>query len=342
MSSGKHYKRRDFIGSLAGTGLALSLGRCRQSSTPDSGDPAGEFEKAHWIIGFSNASEMNTWRTALREAIEQETDKYDNVDLIITDAQESPAKQIADLEDLLARGVSGLIIGPVSPFVANPILEECHREEIPTVIVDRKVSSDKYTTFVSSDQSYMATNVLEKLIELIGNAGEIAIVEGIPGAGPAVERNAAYDAVLEKYPAISAVRQAGDWSRASGQRVTENIITANPDLKGIHFDGGEMALGGIQALREAGTTDEMIRSNRPVLTWLDGYNGGLKMIQAGLGKYAIQHPPRLHGSESVKALIKAFKGEPLPKRLPIAQAVITPENAGDYVALDKPDDYWPM
>ena len=237
MSSGKHYKRRDFIGSLAGTGLALSLGRCRQSSTPDSGDPAGEFEKAHWIIGFSNASEMNTWRTALREAIEQETDKYDNVDLIITDAQESPAKQIADLEDLLARGVSGLIIGPVNPFVANPILEECHREEIPTVIVDRKVSSDKYTTFVSSDQSYMATNVLEKLIELIGNAGEIAIVEGIPGAGPAVERNAAYDAVLEKYPAISAVRQAGDWSRASGQRVTENIITANPDLKGIHFDG---------------------------------------------------------------------------------------------------------
>ena len=180
MSSGKLYKRRDFIGSLAGTALALPLGGCRQSTAPTSHERVDGFAKAHWIIGFSNASEMNTWRTALREAIEQETDKYDNVDLIITDAQESPAKQIADLEDLLARGVSGLIIGPVNPYVANPILEECHREQIPTVIVDRKVSSDKYTTFVSSDQSYMATNVLEKLIELIGNAGEIAIVEGIP------------------------------------------------------------------------------------------------------------------------------------------------------------------
>ncbi len=336
------YKRREFIGNLAGTALVLPLAGCRESTTLDSGEAVDGFENTRWMIGFSNASEMNTWRTALREAIEEEAGKYHNVDLIITDAQESPGKQIADLEDLLARGVSGLIIGPVNPQVANPILAECEREKIPTVIVDRKVSSDKYTTFVSSDQSYMATKVLEKLIELIGNEGEIAIVEGIPGAGPAVERNAAYDSVLEKYSAVSAVRQAGDWSRASGQRVTENIVTANPHLKGIHFDGGEMALGGIQALREAGITDEMIRSNRPVLTWLDGYNGGLKLIQAGLGKYAIQHPPRLHGSESVKALIKALKGEPLPKRLPMAQAIITPENASDYVALDKPDDYWPM
>ena len=58
-----------------------------------------------------------------------------------------------------------------------------------------------------------------------------------------------------------------------------------------------------------------MRAGRPFLTWLDGYNGGLKMIKAGLGKYTVLHPPRLHGWESVRVLIRVFKGEPVPKSL---------------------------
>ena len=187
---------------------------------------------------------------------------------------------------------------------------------------------------------YGAVRGLTKLLELIGREGKIAIVEGLPGAGPAVERNAGYDAVLSKHPNVEAVRQAGDWSRASGQRVMENIITAHPDLDGIHFDNGEMAVGAIQALRAAGITDDMMRANRPCLTWLDGYNGGLKMIKAGLGKYTILHPPRLHGSLSVDSMIQIFKGQTVPKRQPIALDEITAENVDQFVALDKPDDYW--
>lgn len=340
MKHSKYYTRREFLRSMAGTAIGLTVG----TSIPRfvfAQSPA-EFEKKEWIIGFSNASETNTWRTALREAIEQEVAKYKNVKLFITDANDSPAKQVADLEDLLAKGVNGLIIGAATTDVANPILDRCAREGIPTVIVDRKVSSEKYTTFVSSDNNYMATKALGKLIELIGGKGKIAVVEGIPGSGPAVERNAAYDALLAKYSDVIAVRQAGDWSRASGQRVIENIITANPDLAGIHFDGGEMAVGGIQALRAAEITDEMMKACKPCLTWMDGYNGGLKMIKAGIGKYTILHPPRLHGSESVKALIMVFQGEKIPKKWPLENPEITIDNVDQYVAMDKSDDYWAL
>jgi ABC-type sugar transport system substrate-binding protein len=262
--------------------------------------------------------------------------------LFITDANDSPAKQVSDLEDLLAKKANGLIIGAATTDVANPILDRCEKEGIPVVIVDRKVNSEKYTTFVSSDNNFMATKALGKLIELIGDKGKIAIVQGIPGSGPAVERNAAYDALLKKHPNVKAVQQAGDWSRASGQRVIENIITANRDLVGIHFDGGEMALGGIQALRAAGITDDMMKAGKPFLTWMDGYNGGLKMIKAGIGKYTILHPPRLHGSDSVKALVMYFKGEKVPKKWPLKNPEITAANINQYVAMDKPDDYWAL
>ena len=103
-----------------------------------------------------------------------------------------------------------------------------------------------------------------------------------------------------------------------------------------------MAVGGIQALRAAGITDDMMRANQPCLTWLDGYNGGLKLIKTSLGKYTILHPPRLHGSRSVNSMIKIFKGEPVPKQQPIALEEITPENVDQYVAMDMPDDYWTM
>jgi ribose transport system substrate-binding protein len=338
MQHNRHLTRRMLArGLLATAAAARSL---YPSST--NAQQASEFEGKEWIIGFSNASETNTWRTALREAIEGQCHRYKNVKLFVTDANDSPAKQVSDLEDLLAKRISGLIIGAATTDVANPILDRCWSEKIPVVIVDRKVNSDKYTTFVSSDNAHLATASLSKLVQLVGGKGKIAIVEGIPGSGPAVERNAAYDAVLARNPGIEAVRQAGDWSRASGQRVIENITTANPDLVGIQFDGGEMATGGVQALRAAGITDDMMKAGKLYITWMDGYNGGLKLIKLGIGKFTILHPPRLHGSESVEALVLYFRGQPVPKKWPLQNPEITAANVDQYVAMDKPDDYWAL
>lgn len=306
--------------------------------------PSAEFADKQWIFGFSNASETNTFRTAMREAIEEGAAGYPNVELRITDANDSPAKQVSDIEDLLANGANGLIISAATTDVANSILERTQQEGIPVIIVDRLVNGDKYTTFVTSDNRVMATTTLSYLCDLIGGQGKIAIVEGIPGAGPAVERNAAYDEVLATYPDIQVVRQAGDWSRASGQRVIENVITANRDLTGIHFDGGEMALGGIQALRAAGITDDDMRAGKPYLTGMDGYNGWLGAIAQGVGQITMLHPPRVHGWVSVQTLVQSLMGQELPKLTSLApyQAEVTPENAASFYAADQPDDYWAL
>jgi len=327
--------RRCVLGMIGLSFLEQACGRMGKQT-----GGTGRFEDRRWLIGFSNASERNTWRTALRESIQQEAAKYPNIELFITDADESPAKQTSDLEDLMARGVNGLIIGAANPFVANATLSRCTAEKIPAVMVDRKVASDAYTSFVSSDHAYMARRTLGKLMELTHGRGKIALVEGLPGVGPAVDRKAAYDEVLQKFPQVYAIRQPGDWSRASGLKVMENILTANPDLVGIHFDGGEMAVGGVQALRAAAITDEMLRAGRHTLTWMDDYNGGLKLIKRGLGKFSVQHPPRQHGVLSVRTLVSALKGESVPKQQPIPLKDITPETVDQFVAIDKPDDYW--
>jgi ribose transport system substrate-binding protein len=360
-ASGRRVKRRDVLQLIGAGGAALaaaSAGRGRWSAAaaePDFAtldtrtfyvEPSSEFAAQQWTIGFSNASETNTWRTALREAIEAGADMYPNVELLITDANDSPAKQVADLEDLLAKGSHGLIIGAATTDVANPILERAEQDNIPVIIVDRLVTGDKYTTFVTSDNNVMATTCLSYLCnDLLKGKGKIAVVEGIPGSGPAVERNAAYDAVLKDSPEIEvAARQAGDWSRASGQRVIENIITAHPDINGIHFDGGEMALGGIQALRAAGFSDDDMRNGQPFLTGMDNYNGWLGAIEQGIGNLTMLHPPRIHGWVSVQTLVQALMGQELPKLTSLAQyqAKVTPDNAATFYKADQPDDYWAL
>jgi ribose transport system substrate-binding protein len=365
---GRRFDRRGILRLMGGT-TALALGSggagkwaptaAAQEATPEGVaidletlsvdtfyvEPSQEFADAQWIFGFSNASETNTWRTALREAIEEGAGKYPNVELRITDANDSPAKQVSDLEDLLANGANGLIIGAATTDVANSILERTQQEGIPVIIVDRLVTSDLYTTFVAGDNHFMSTTCLGHLLELLGGQGKIAIVEGIPGAGPAVERNAGYDEILAQYPDIDVVaRQAGDWGRASGQRVIENVITANRDVNGIHFDGGEMALGGIQALRAAGITDDDMKAGRPFLTGQDNYNGWLKMINEGVGKFTVLYPPRVHGWVSIQSLVKALMGEELPKTTSLRpyMAEVTPENASAFYAADQPDDFWSL
>ncbi len=332
--------RRKALG-LGGLGIGFGLLWQACGRGPQQTGGAGErFEGQRWLIGFSNASERNTWRTALRESIQKEAARYPIVELLVTDADESPAKQASDLEDLLARGAKGLIIGAANPFVANAALKQCNDGGIPTVIVDRMVSTDTYTSFISSDHGYMARRTLGKLMDLIHGRGKIGLIEGLPGVGPAVDRKAAYDHVLQQYPQVVAIRQPGDWSRASGLKVTENILAANPDMVAIHFDGGEMAVGGVQALRAAGITDDMLRAGRPVLTWMDDYNGGLKLVKQGIGKFTVQHPPRLHGVMSVRTLIAALTGQRVPKQQPIEPKDITPANVDQFVALEKPDDFW--
>ena len=126
----------------------------------------------------------------------------------------------ADLEDLLAKGSNGLIIGAATTDVANSILERAEQDGIPVIIVDRLVTSDKYTTFVTSDNHVMATTCLSHLCTICSAAkGRSRSSKGSPVR---VRRSSGTPPMTRcwQFPEIEvAARQAGDWSRASGQRV---------------------------------------------------------------------------------------------------------------------------
>ena len=305
-----------------------------------------EFRSKDWTIGFSNASETNNFRTAMRIALDEfVADRYPNVKIIRTDANDQPAKQLADLEDLLAQEVDALIISAVTTDVANPILDRATAQDVPIVVLDRPISGGTYECFVGADFYPAAVGFITALLEKLGGEGDFVIVDGLPGAGPAILHSQGYDDVLPLYPDINVVaRQAGNWSRQSGFEAMENILSAVPEFDGMIGDGGEQLSGQIDALIAAGWTEDQLKAL--VMGGQDNHNGYLKLIKQGIVDVGNEHSPYENGYLGGEAAVLALRGAYVPKSWYLKWGLITTDTPEDEAYLDKlvhmdePDDYW--
>ena len=105
-----------------------------------------------YVIGFSNASVSNIWRVGMQHAIEAAAARHaDQIDkLIITDANDDPAKQAADIQDLVEREVDLLIVSPATAEALDPAVTRAMSRGIPVILVDRRVTSDNFVSFVTA------------------------------------------------------------------------------------------------------------------------------------------------------------------------------------------------
>jgi ribose transport system substrate-binding protein len=141
-----------------------------------------------YVIGFSNASISNAWRVAFQHGVlwaaGQHSDQIKH--FLITDANDDPTKQIADIEDLASRGVDLLLIAPATEEALNPAVGRAMKQGIPIVMVDRKVTSrENYITFVTASDTAVGRIEAQWLCEHLKGKGNIVMLPGIAGASPA-------------------------------------------------------------------------------------------------------------------------------------------------------------
>ena len=123
--------------------------------------------EASYVIGFSNASTSNSWRAFFDAWVRYEASRHPEIEkLIDTDAQDDPVKQISDIEDLVAQGVDLLIISPAEQEALVPAVEGAMEAGIPVVLVDRKVNTDKYVSFVGASDTDMGKIMAEELVKM--------------------------------------------------------------------------------------------------------------------------------------------------------------------------------
>lgn len=292
--------------------------------------PAGK----KFTIGWSNASLGNPWRIALVEMVREEAKKYPNVTLLITNAEDKAAKQIADAEDLLAKGVDLLLLSPTTFQGVNPVVDKAVEKKVPLVVVQRETSNRNYTALVWNDDVSLGMMAGIELARLLGNEGKVAMIEGIAGASSSLGRTQGVKAALALHSNVRLVAsQPGDYQEAKAITAMENILQANPDLQGVIAQSGTMARGALKALRNAGMAGKVL------LVSIGSENHVLKEIKRGGMHSTVMEPTRV-GVEGFRVALRLLAGEKLPKLNPTFAPVVNSYNVDQWVKMDGPDDSW--
>ncbi len=274
-------------------------------------------KKPPYTVGFSNASISNSWRVFFERQVRYGAELHQDVikRFYVTDANDKPDKQIADVEDLLAKGVDLLIISAATMAALDPIVTRTMRRGIPVVCVDRRVSSDNFVSFVTASNVAQGRAQMLWLCEMLKGEGEIVMLGGIAGAGPAEERRHGGEEILTAFPNIKVLDfQYANWSPAEGKRIMSALIqTYGRRIKGVWGDGLQTS-GAMEALKEAGM-------KVPITG--DHLNAFLVRAQEwGFPAMSIDFPVSM-GTDSVEVALRVLNGIPVPFIYEVPRTVVT-------------------
>ena len=271
---------------------------------------AGKF-----TIGLSLSTLNNPFFVELRDGAKKAADAL-GVNLIVLDAQDNPAKQLNDIEDLIEKKVDLIIINPTDSDAIVSAVESANEAGIPVITVDRSANGGKVLLHIASDNvegGRMAARVIAKALH---GKGKVVELVGIPGTSAARDRGKGFEEELKKYPGLVIVaKQVANFNRAEGLTVMENIIQAHPDIDAVFAQNDEMALGAIEALREAGLLKKVI------VVGFDAIPDAVKAIERGDMYATIAQQPSKMGYMAVQKAVEYLSSGRI--YIPVALKLVT-------------------
>src|ERR687893_2367432 len=279
-------------------------------------------------VGFSQSEEeTNPFRIAETQSIRDEAKKVGVEKLIVTNAQSQINKQNSDIQDMLAQGAEILIVAPLNADGLEPAFQAAREQNVPVFLIDREVTAkpcENYITFMGSNFVRQGQQAADLLAEATNEQAQVAILEGTPGASVTTDRqNGFVDQLEAEYPDMEVVAsQTANFVRTEGQTVMEQLLQSNPDLTAVYAHNDEMALGAVQAIRDAGKTPgEDIK-----IVSIDGTEGAVQALAQGQMNRVVEAKPRVRPL-AFPTLEEFLSGEPIPQKIIIEDQIYTPENA---------------
>ena len=213
---------------------------------------------ADMTVGFSQIGSESGWRAAETSVTKQQAEER-GIELKFADAQQKQENQIKAIRGFIAQGVDAILVAPVVATGWDDVLTEAKEANIPVVLLDRGVDApeDLYLTSVASDQVKEGRVAGQWLVDTVGDK-ECKVVElqGTVGSTPAINRKKGFEEAIAGHANITLARsQTGDFTRSKGKEVMEGFIKAEnggKDICAMYAHNDDMAVGGIQAMKDAG------------------------------------------------------------------------------------------
>ena len=285
------------------------------------------------VVGFSQMENNGPWRIAETQSMRDEGAKRAaKYELLVTDAQGQTSKQVSDVEDLVARGVDVIFLAPREEQGFESAIQAAREKNIPVFMIDREVNGtagQDFVTFIGSNFVDEGRRAGEWLAKQTNNKAGIVELTGTAGSSVARDRHDGFANAIKNFPDMKILTsQTGDFNRATGQKVMENIIQAHgKNITAVYAHSDEMALGAIQALKAAG----MQPGKDVIVVSVDGEKAALEAIVRGEMNATVECNPRF-GPVAFDTLEKYLRGETLPAKIINEDRFFDTSNAAQFVA----------
>lgn len=210
-----------------------------------------------WKIGYASSYAGNTWRAAVMDRLQNEIiPKWQALGLIdeviITQSNLNDSVQIQQMRQLVDQGVDAIIVCCSNPTALNATVEYAHQQGVP-VFSGIGYLTSPYAINSSANFVVGGRMMGEWMAKEIGGAGNVLVVEGIPGASASDSQNVGIQAALADFPDVKVVGQiAGMWTDQVAQAEIQRWLATNPgQLDGIIIQSAS-ELGALRALQQSG------------------------------------------------------------------------------------------
>ena len=275
------------------------------------------------VIGFSQGTMNHPWRVAMVEGNRRyAAENYPNVELIFTDGQNDSAKQVTDVESLIARGIDVLMISPLTSDALTPVVMDAMAAGIPVVTMDRQVDAP-VTVHVGALNRPIGEQAGKFLVDVLGGEGNVIEIQGTAGASATVDRHAGFQDGIAGSNVTVIADQHADYLRENALKFMEDTLQrfGPGEIQAVYAHNDEMALGAIMALEAAGRLDEVR------VVGIDGQETAYHAIKTGKMAATFTYP--YVAPEGIQIAYKVATGED------VDQEVILPGQQVDANNIDE-------
>ena len=281
---------------------------------------AGVHAQQKTLIGVSLAQDDNPFYIAMLRGIRARAQEL-GWDVVTVTANEDKLKQINGVQDLVARGVKGILISPIDAVGVNAAYDAAAAAKIPIVSVARGSASPNQTIHVAMDEKQIGRDIAEWTAKRLDGKGKIALLMGPSGAPTFKNLGDGYSEAMAKHPGIQIVfRGDGPLTRERGVKAAEDVLVAHPDLAAIYAANDDVALGVMQAVNAAD------RKGKTLVTGMNGVPPALRAVKEENLAMTVELNPVEWGRLGVDVLATYFKGDKIEPRVFIKHVIIDSAN----------------
>ena len=275
--------------------------------------------KKTWTIGMSQCNLGEPWRVQMNADIKNAAEAHPELNVVFKDAQNDTLKQVSQIEEFISSGIDLLIVSPKEAAPLTPPVAAAYQKGIPVLVLDRRLVSDQYTSFIGADNKKIGKAAGAWLAKKLSGTGKVVELKGLMTSTPGQDRNSGFREGIQG-SGLDVIFEADmKWLEPNARQEMESALARFDHIDAVYAHNDPGAHGAWLAAKAAGRENEML------FIGIDGLpQEGRVYVKQGILAATFEYPTG--GKEAIEMALQILHGQSVPKEITLPSRIFTKDN----------------